>query len=57
MKWQKLGVVWTPDGTLDWARTHAMGPTPYRLNDDVIRVCMTCLDGNKLGEQSFCVGD
>ncbi|MHC8334936.1 hypothetical protein [Pseudomonas sp. LB3P25] len=34
MKWHKLGVVWKPDGSLDWARTHAMGPIPYRLNDE-----------------------
>jgi hypothetical protein len=53
MKWHKLGVVWTPDGSLDWARTHAMGPTPYRLNDDVIRVYLTCLDDKGCGRPGY----
>lgn len=53
MKWHKLGVVWKPDGSLDWARTHAMGPTPYRLNDDVIRVYLTCLDDKGRGRPSY----
>jgi hypothetical protein len=44
MRWKKLGVVWKPDGTGDWARTHAIGPTPFRLNDEVIRVFLTCFD-------------
>ncbi|OYD76187.1 UNVERIFIED_ORG: hypothetical protein BDU10_1259 [Burkholderia sp. CF145] len=53
MKWHKLGVVWKPDGSLDWARTHAMGPTPYRLNDDVIRVYLTCLDDKGRGRPGY----
>lgn len=53
MKWHKLGVVWKPDGSLDWARTHAMGPTPYRLNDDIIRVYLTCLDDKGRGRPGY----
>jgi hypothetical protein len=53
MKWNKLGVVLTPDGSLDWARTHAMGPTPYRLSDDVIRVYLTCLDDKGRGRPGY----
>ena len=33
MKWQKYGVVWRPDGSLPWARTHATCPTPLALDD------------------------
>lgn len=47
MRWKKLGVVWKPDGRSPWAKTHAAVPTPFRVNDDVIRVIVTCLD--KLG--------
>ncbi len=44
MKWRKLGVVWNPDGKNSWAKTHAMGPTPFKLSDGVIRVFLTSLD-------------
>ena len=53
MRWRKLGIVWKPDGKLPWARSHAMGPTPYRLNDDVIRVFVTCLDENGRGRPGY----
>ncbi len=44
MKWRKLGVVWNTNGTLSWAKTHAAVPTPFRLNDEVIRVFISCRD-------------
>lgn len=44
MKWRKLGLVWAPDGSSPWAKTHAMGPTPFLLTPDVIRVFLTSLD-------------
>lgn len=53
MKWRKLGVVWNTDGKQAWARTHAMGPTPFRLNDDVIRVFITCLDEQGRGRPGY----
>lgn len=53
MKWQELGVVWSPDGSHDFAQSHAMGPTPILVNDDVIRIYITCLDENKIGRPTF----
>lgn len=53
MEWKKKGIVWVPDGTLGWARTHAMGPTPFLLNDDVIRVFVTCLDEAGRGRPGY----
>jgi hypothetical protein len=53
MKWKKLGLVWNTDGTPVWAKTHSMGPTPFRLNDDVIRVFITCLDDLGRGRPGF----
>ena len=45
MKWKKLGLVYTPDGSMIWAQSHAMIPTPIRLNEEVIRVfCTSCAD-------------
>ena len=53
MKWRKLGVVWNTDGTYPWAKTHGMGPTPFRLNDEVIRVFITCLDEKGRGRPGY----
>lgn len=53
MKWHKHGVIWLPDGQQPWARTHGMGPTPLQLNDDVIRLYVTCLDDQGRGRPTF----
>ncbi|RZT41543.1 glycoside hydrolase family protein [Cupriavidus agavae] len=53
MRWNKLGIVWKPDGQMDWAKTHAMGPTPFRLNDEVIRLFVTCLDEQGRGRPGY----
>ncbi|HEY1329424.1 MAG TPA: hypothetical protein VGI14_20995 [Casimicrobiaceae bacterium] len=53
MQWRKLGLVWAPSGDLAWARTHAMLPTPMRLNDDVVRVFVTCLDDAGRGRPAY----
>lgn len=44
MRWKKLGIVWKPDGSQEWARSHASVPTPFRWSDDVVRVFVSCLD-------------
>ena len=44
MRWKKLGVVWNPDGSDAWAKTHAAIPTPLRMSDEVIRVFVACRD-------------
>lgn len=53
MKWQKRGIVWAPAGDRPWARSHAVGPTPFRLSDDVIRVFVTCLDEQGRGRPGY----
>lgn len=53
MKWRKLGVVWNTDGKSTWAKTHGMGPTPFRLNGEVIRVFVTCLDDKGRGRPGY----
>lgn len=53
MKWRKLGLVWNTDGAREWARSHATLPTPIRLNDEVIRVFVTCLDNQGRGRPTF----
>lgn len=53
MRWVKRGIVYCPDGQMPWARSHAMVPTPFRLNDDVIRVFVTFLDGAGIGRPGY----
>jgi len=53
MRWRKLGLVWRPEGAAAWARTHAMLPTPWRLNERVVRVYVTCLDDKGRGRPGY----
>jgi len=53
MKWKKLGRVYQPDGTKWWAKQHAMIPTPLVLNDDVVRVFITCCDEEGIGRVGY----
>lgn len=53
MKWRKLGVVWNTSGEMVWSKSHAMGPTPFRLNNDVIRIFLTTLDEKGRGRPMY----
>jgi hypothetical protein len=46
--WQKKGLIFEPDGQLDWARTHAQVPTVDRLDADRLRIYFSSRDaGNR----------
>lgn len=53
MRWVKHGIVYAPDGQMPWARSHAMIPTPFQLNDEVIRVFVTFLDEAGIGRPGY----
>ena len=53
MKWRKLGLVWKPDGSMSWARTHATCPTPVWLADGTLRVYIQCRDEDNVGRIGF----
>lgn len=54
MKWDKRGLVWGPDGSLPWARTHAMVPTPLELPHlGVIRIFFSCCDADGISRPGF----
>lgn len=53
MKWNKLGIVYCPDGRLSWAKTHAMIPTPIRYNNEIVRVFVTFCDSNGIGRPGY----
>lgn len=53
MNWKKHGVVWLPDGSQPWARTHATCPTPIQLDDGVLRVYLQCRDEKNVGRVGY----
>jgi predicted GH43/DUF377 family glycosyl hydrolase len=53
MRWRKLGLVYAPDGSMEWARSHAMVPTPIRLDSERIRVFVTFCDSAGIGRPGF----
>ena len=53
MRWKKLGLVYGPDGSMPWAKSHAMIPTPMRLNEKVIRVYVTFCDADGIGRPGY----
>lgn len=53
MQWKKLGLVYSPDGSLPWAQTHAMIPTPVLVAPDRLRVYVTMCDQNYIGRPGF----
>jgi len=53
MQWKKLGLVYGPDGSMPWAKTHAMIPTPILLNSDIIRVFVTFCDAAGIGRPGY----
>ncbi|MBL4625325.1 MAG: hypothetical protein JKY42_09335 [Flavobacteriales bacterium] len=46
-------LIYCPDGSLDWAQTHAMNPTVDVLSEEIIRVYFSSLDANKIGRIGY----
>ena len=53
MHWQKKGRIYVPDGTKLWARKYAFPPTPYILNEEVIRIYVAFCDDNTVGRIGY----
>ena len=54
MKWEKLGLVYGPDGSAPWARTHAALPTPIELPErGLIRIFVTCCDEQGISRPGY----
>jgi hypothetical protein len=53
MKWKKQGRVYSPDGTLWWAQTHAYVPTAELVADRCIRVYFASLDKDLYGRIGY----
>ena len=53
MKWEKLGLVYGPDGSFPWARHTALQPTPLLLSSGVIRVYFGSRDDRGVSRVGF----
>lgn len=53
MIWEKLGLVYGPDERVPWAVHSALQPTPYRLDDDTIRVFCGMRDNNGISRVGY----
>lgn len=53
MKWRKLGRVYMPDGSMWWAKSHAMIPTPELRADGRIRVYISMCDKDGRARPGF----
>lgn len=53
MKWNKKGRIYVPDGSKWWAKKYAFPPTPYFINDEVIRMYVAFCDENIVGRIGF----
>ena len=53
MIWRKRGLLYAPDGSLPWAQKYAFPPTPYLLDDDVLRLYVSFCDNRTVGRVGF----
>ena len=47
MSWRRLGLVYVPDGSKPWARSHAALPLPVRIDDNIYRVFISTRDAQQ----------
>src|SRR5262249_21097818 len=53
MRWQKMGLIYVPDGRLDWARKYAFPPTPVMRADGSLRIYLSFCDANTVGRVGY----
>ena len=53
MKWCKKGLIYAPDGRLQWAKHSALTPTPVLIDDDTIRVYVSMRDQKGVGRIGY----
>lgn len=53
MRWEKGGLIWGPDGRWAWGKTHAMVPTPVKVNPGEVRVYVGIRDEHGVGRVGY----
>lgn len=53
MKWEKKGLIYCPDGSIEWQKQCAMLPTPLLLDSGILRVYVGFCDENMIGRIGY----
>ena len=53
MLWVKKGLIFCPDGRISWAQKYAFPPTPFFINNHILRVYVAFCDENTVGRIGF----
>ena len=53
MQWEKRGLIFTNRKDREWSRSHATAPTPFLLNNEVLRLYYTARDEHQRSRISF----
>lgn len=53
MRWEKRGRIYVPPGDVPWAQHYAFPPTPYRLNDETLRLYVAFCDEHTVGRAGY----
>ncbi len=53
MEWEKLGLVFCPEGNYPWMMTHAANPFARRISENIYRIYFTCRNAENLSHIGF----
>ena len=48
-----MGLIYAPDGSQPWAKSHAMLPTPLDMGDGRLRIYVAFVDENTVGRIGY----
>ena len=57
IQWEKRGLIIRPDAQLSWAKSHCMVPTPYLLENGLVKVYFSGRDAQNLSNIGFAIVD
>ena len=53
MKWSKKGLIYCPDGSVDWMNNSVLTPQPFLISDNVVRIYASFRDINGIGRIGY----
>ncbi len=53
MQWNKKGLIYCPDGSVEWMNNSVLTPQPFLLNEDTIRVYASFRDSKGVGRIGY----
>ncbi|MFZ1321219.1 MAG: hypothetical protein WAT71_06645 [Ignavibacteria bacterium] len=51
--WKKLGMIFTPDGTIDWMQSHAMMPVLDKTENDLAKIYFSARDNSGRSQGAY----